>query len=142
MNTELEKQIVENFIQRKRQDRFLWMIESSKRWKRIFDDLRDTRYFEERATEELSGQEKFSGPIVRKLKSLGIRESIYLICSEEDLDGTFQSTEEFIEDHLWEVEEVIGYCPISKIGFFKNHEAWFYILRKPANKRLWRQDPE
>jgi hypothetical protein len=130
MNFELEKDIVTRFIDKKRQGRFLWLIESPKRRHRIFDDLRDTRYFDKRYTHEITGPEKFTGPLIKTLTGLGVKGSIYIICSESEYDGTYQDMAGFLQSHLWDIEEIVGFSEVSKIGFFKNHEDWFYILQK------------
>lgn len=30
--------------------------------------------------------------------------------------------------------ELTGYCPVSQIDIFKNHEDWFYLLQKTTNR--------
>jgi len=68
--------------------------------------------------------------IIDRLKKLGVRNLVYVISSDADDDGTEQVLESFINTKLWQTEEVLGYCRKSKVGFFKNHEGWFYLLCK------------
>ncbi len=132
MNLEIEKEIFKQFLDKDRKKRFLWMIESPKRRDRIFEDLRDERYFDENSIHEVEGAEKFTKPIIKRLKSLGMGRNIYVICSDDEHDGTQQEMSPFIEEYLWGIDEIIGYCSKSKVGFFKNHEDWFFILRKSS----------
>ncbi|MEQ8855427.1 hypothetical protein [Gimesia sp.] len=130
MNRQLETEIFQRFIQKAKVDRFLWMLESPGRRRRIFDDLRDLRYFNRDSCEELTGAAKESNALIERLTSLQVRDPLYLICSDEDYDGTEQGLIPFVRERLWQIDEVIGYCRQSCVGFFKNHEGWFYILSK------------
>ncbi len=128
MDLQLEQELYQRFLQKEKVARFLWMLESPERRSRIFEDLRDVRYFDEKSYEELTGQDKSPTMIIDRLKNLGVMSVIYIISSNEDDDGTEQVLEPYINAKLWHTEEVLGYCSKSKVGFFKNHEGWFYIL--------------
>lgn len=128
MNLQLERELFQRFLHKDKVDRFLWLLESPKRRNRIFDDLRDIRYFDEKSCEELTSQDKSPAIIIERLKKLGVKNVVYIISDDDDLDGTEQNLESFIKAKLWQTEEVLGYCRKSKVGFFKNHEGWFYIL--------------
>ncbi|MCA9006508.1 MAG: hypothetical protein KDA70_14650 [Planctomycetaceae bacterium] len=130
MDLQLERELYERFLHKEKVDRFLWMLKSPERRERIFDELRDTRYFNEESYEELSGQDKNPTMIIDRLKKLGVRNLVYVISSDDDDDGTEQVLEPFINTKIWQTEEVLGYCKKSKVGFFKNHEGWFYLLCK------------
>ncbi|MCA9020959.1 MAG: hypothetical protein KDA74_12505 [Planctomycetaceae bacterium] len=130
MDLQLERELYERFLHKEKVDRFLWMLKSPERRERIFDELRDTRYFNEESYEELSGQDKNPTMIIDRLKKLGVRNLVYVISSDADDDGTEQVLEPFINTKIWQTEEVLGYCKKSKVGFFKNHEGWFYLLCK------------
>ncbi|HCO22690.1 hypothetical protein [Gimesia maris] len=128
MDLQLEQELYQRFLQKEKVARFLWMLESPERRSRIFEDLRDVRYFDEKSYEELTGQDKSPTMIIDRLKNLGVMSVIYIISSNEDDDGTEQVLEPYINTKIWQTEEVIGYCRKSKVGFFKNHEGWFYLL--------------
>ncbi|WP_339683477.1 hypothetical protein [Gimesia maris] len=128
MNLQRERELFQRFLRKEKVDRFVWMLESPKRRNKIFDDLRDIRYFDEKSCEELTNQEKSPATIIERLKNLGVKSVVYIISDDDDFDGTEQDLEPFINAKLWHTEEVLGYCSKSKVGFFKNHEGWFYIL--------------
>ncbi len=133
MDLQLEIEIFKRFLQKEKVERFLWMLESPQRRQRIFDDLRDVRYFDMKMCQELTGQDKMPLVIIERLKTLGVKDTIYTISSDEEYDGTSQALEPLINEKLSHIEEVIGYCRKSKVGFFKNHEDWFYLLSKNAD---------
>ena len=125
MDTELEIQIFKIFIAKNRQDRFEWNLSSAKRRTKIFDDLRDTRHFDESKLTEVDGADS----ILDFLKSKNVTKKIYIVSSDEDLDGKTVTIDRLKETDFWESQEIVGYSKAAKVGFFKNHEDWFYLIK-------------
>jgi hypothetical protein len=75
MSLDIEKEIFKRFLQKEKVERLHWMLESPKRRQRIFDDLRNIRYFEKDACEEIPGDEKMSIAIIDRLKKNGVKKN-------------------------------------------------------------------
>ena len=55
--------------------------------------------------------------------------------SDEELDGRELPLREFFR-LLWEREEILAFCQASEVGFFKNHEDDFYVLRRSSSDEV------
>ncbi len=125
VNLEIERELFRQFIASNRIDRYLWHLENEKRRDRIFGDLRDTSYFNQKKITEVESEKE----IFEFLRDRNIDKEIYLICSEEEIDGSLVHLSELDDQRYWSAEEILGYSRDQKVGFFKNHEWWFYILK-------------
>lgn len=128
---EVERKLIALFVQKNKIERFSERIGSSKNRHKIWDDLRDTRYLDPRCLTVVAGGDRQSDAIAKRLERLGVGESVYLMSSDDDLDGREMSLREVLRS-VWEPEEVLGFCQQSEVGFFKNHEDEFYILRRAS----------
>lgn len=125
----VERRIVALFFQKHRAERFVERIGSRSGRRKIWDDMRDTRYLDLRHVTLVAGRDKQSSAIADRLERLGIGDIVYLMSSDEDLDGREMPLREILRT-VWGIEEVLGFCRRSEVGFFKNHEDDFYILRR------------
>ena len=132
MDLEVERKLIELFVQKDRRERFTDRIGSPKRRKKIWDDLRDTRYFDRRYFTALRGRDKHIEAIGERLQRLGVGQRIYVMSSDEELDGRELPLREVLR-LLWEREEILAFCQASEVGFFKNHEDDFYVLRRSSS---------
>ena len=126
---EIEQTLIELFVQKKKQTRFIERLGSSKQRPKIWADLRDTRYLDPHCLTAIANSDKQCVEIVKRLESIGMSQKVYLMSSDEDIDGKSMALKEIIST-IWQIEEVIGFCQSSKLGFFKNHEDEFYILQR------------
>lgn len=125
MNVDLEIEFFQRFIASSRRDRFKWHVSNPKRRDKIFADLRDTRHFNQSKLSQVD----CSDDVVEFLKANQVSKEIYVISTDENLDGKLVSIQRLGEFEFWMPGEVIGYCKNAKVGFFKNHEEWFYLLQ-------------
>lgn len=125
----IERQFFELFIERRRASRFIERAAHPKRRQRMWDDLRDARYFEPACLAMIRQNEKDPEVILSKLQGLGCSSIVYLMSSDEDVDGTEADLRQVLCS-VWGTEEILGFCPKSEIGFFKTHENDFYILHR------------
>jgi len=121
MNSEIELEFFKRFIAKNRRDRFVWNLRRHK----IFDDLRDTRHFDDKKLSEVDEPKD----VVKFLESNRVAKDIYIISSDEDRDGYTVSIDELSNPDFWSPEEILGYCPTRKVGFFRNHEYWHFLLK-------------
>ena len=125
MDLEIETAFFKRFIAKNRKDRFVWNLASAKRRDKIFEDLRDTRHFDDSKITQV----ECSDDVVKFLRDNRITKSIYIISSDEDLDGREISIGQMMEPKFWMPEEILGFCKEANVGFFKNHEEWYFLLK-------------
>lgn len=117
MNQAMEIELFTQFIAKHR-------VASPKRRNKIFADLRDTRYFDDAKCKEVASPQD----IIDFLRSKAKTKRLYLICSSKDYDGQEVTLDALDNDAFWLAEEILGYDPALKRGFFVNHEGWYYVL--------------
>jgi hypothetical protein len=125
MDTELEIEMFKFMISRNRCERFQWHVSSKKRRNKIFDDLRDIRYFDKSKVVEVSGPQD----VLQFLKENKATNEIYIISSESEIDGEFVTVSIMAKNDFWASEEIIGFNEAARVGFFKNHEDWYYVIK-------------
>ena len=125
MNTELEIKMFKYIMNKNRRDRFVWHVSSEKRRDKIFADLRDDRHFDKSKTSQVDHPET----IVKFLKKHKVSRGIYIISDDYEIDGRTVSIDQLEKDDFWRGEEIIGFSHVAKVGFFKNHEEWYYTIK-------------
>lgn len=127
VNKEILKRVIELFVIKEKQTRFLEFIESPKRYDDFLDELlNDPRNLKRDYIIEVQNNEAAPENIVKKLRQLGAGKKAYLISSDNEIDGSIGDLKEVIA--LAEFEGFV-YCLDSNLGYYEGHENWRYILR-------------
>ncbi len=135
MNKAHLTKIIELFVVKEKQNRFLEFISSPNGWdglpKRyrsfLLELLNDPRNIKPSCIVEDLGGNGDSPEIIRKLRKLGAGKEAYLVSENWDVDGKSGKLEEIVS--LVSGGGDIVYCLGTKLGYYEGHENWRYILK-------------
>jgi hypothetical protein len=122
-------EVVNLFVQKNRQGRFIELLSKPKRYEDALSDLlHSPRYLDERIIAEIPSNEHTPKLIYARLKKLGVQKQCIVISSDiYELNGKTLPTLEALEAVCYNTDSML-FCPVSKIGYYEGHEGWRYIL--------------
>jgi hypothetical protein len=135
VNKQHLNKIVELFVVKDKQNRFLEFIASPDRWDGVpkkygnflHEFLNDPRNIKPNCIfEKLQGYQETS-EIVRKLTKLGASKEAYLVSENYEVDGKTGELEEILSSISGQGD--IVYCLGTTLGYYEGHENWRYILK-------------
>ena len=123
-------EVVNLFVQKERQERFIALFSKPKRYNDGLSDLlNDPRYFDERVITEIPNNQNTIELIHVRLEKLGFQKQCFIISDDIfELDGQTLPTLEALKAICYNTNSMI-FCPVSKIGYYEGHEGWRYILQ-------------
>lgn len=114
MNSRIEEEIVRCFIQKNRQDRIIWELQSKRKRDSVMWKLCDTHLFKQ----EVLYPQRYLSPedLAKKLEDLGAQKTIYMIAFDEMYELEDCSVLEGIE-RQWDNPYLLYYG--NGLGYFE-----------------------
>jgi hypothetical protein len=121
-------EVVNLFVVKDRQERFIELLSKPKRYDDGLDDLlRDPRHLDPQVITEIPRSKYTPELIYDSLKKAGFDKQCFAISTNWDFDGKTFLTLEILEK-IGNTDTLL-FCPISKAGYYEGHEGWRYILQ-------------
>lgn len=120
------KKIIELFVVKEKQTRFLEFIESTKRYDDFLHEfLNDPRNLREDCIIEIPSNQQTPVLIAAQLYKLGAKKKAYLVSSNDEIDGKVGNLENLL--NLIYMEGFV-YCLETHLAYYEGHHSWRYIL--------------
>ena len=128
MNKGYLKEIVELFVVREKQSRFIEFIGSAKRYDDfLWELLNDPRNIKPECVSELPTTPIDPTKLTEKLRRLGAGTNAYLVSLNLDVDGKEGSLKEILS--LVKGAGDLVYCVGSNLAYYEGHENWRWVLK-------------
>jgi hypothetical protein len=127
MNIDLERLLIEKFVKKEKKNRYLTFIEKEKTRKKFLSELYHFKDFNWKLFEEIPGNQKEVGVILKKLNDKKNISDCYIISVNENFDGKTFS----IQDAIKKLEGIEG-----TIKIFGDAEVIYYEGESPSNRYI------
>lgn len=130
MNETYLRDFINHLVWAKRRERFLEMLEKPPKYAdRMYELLRDTRYFEPSAILEIPSRQQHSQFVFQEMQRLGAGLKCYVLSTDDDQDGQIKNLRASLEELVGTQAETLLYCWIGKVAYFEGHEGFRVLLK-------------
>ena len=130
MNETYLRDFINHLVWAKRRERFLEMLEKPAKYAdRMYELLRDTRYFEPSAILEIPSRQQHSQFVFQEMQRLGAGQKCYILSTDDEQDGQIKNLRESLEQLVGTQAETLLYCWIGKVAYFEGHEGFRVLLK-------------
>lgn len=130
INKQYLTEIINLFVVKEKQSRFLDLMNSPKRYNDFLDELlNDPRNLTPDCLIEIPNNKQDREIILNRLQKLGASNQAYVVSLDWDVDGKFGNLQEIILSEAGYSIGTIIYCVRSSLGYYEDHESFRYILQ-------------
>jgi hypothetical protein len=133
MNVIYLAEIINLFIQLRKQERFLELMKNEKRYQTFLQELlRDSRYFKPEVMVRISGAKREPEHLYKDMVRLGAGPKCYVVSEDDEQDGKVEGLRTALERVSTGMSEILIYCWHGQVAYYKGPEEFGLILRKAA----------
>lgn len=123
MDTELEQALIRALVRPAKRPRCLQFCGSSKRRGKLLDELRGPEIFEQERVTWVGAKGQKPSAYVDTLRAFGIKGPLYVVSSDEELDGKLVCVGDFARLAPNRGEDALGHCLQSGLGVYEHHHG-------------------
>jgi hypothetical protein len=124
MNVAAEIEFVKTFVIKKKQERYVYLVQSSKRRKTFLREPFHFRDFDPAYNVPYSGNAFSAQYLITELRKRGAADDCLIISVRRDLDGTTMPLPDTIHEVLGRVEGTIVLCAPGKLAYYEGEPPY------------------
>lgn len=131
MNEPHLRDFINHLVWAKRRERFLEMLEKPAKYAdRMYELLRDTRYFEPTAILEIPSKQQHPPFVLEEMQRFGAGPKCYVLSTDDEQDGQIKNLRVAIDEVVGSQAETLLYCWVGKVAYFEGHEGFRVLLKR------------
>lgn len=138
MNSDIELELINLFVRRKKRERLLTFAGKSKTRDKMIREFNSPGIFSPNLMTEFKGGERTVEQLLKRYRESGMSNSVYVISEKYEWDGLEMTTDDILEESLAMCTDVFAYCQKSKTAFYEWHHsgASFFLDAKRNENTL------
>lgn len=123
MNSELEIELIEQFVRKDKCDRLKTFAARQKTRDKMIREFNSPEIFNPKLMIEITGSDRTVEGLLKKYRGYGMGDVVYVVSENYEWDGREMAVEEILEQSMAMCTDVLGYCAKSKTAFYEWHHS-------------------